>query len=97
MDLIFKRYSSPFFYIDALVEYGEFARGVATILEEDKNDRVWQMYLSNNPYNKKSFKDWKNELYRQEQVQKPLSNAQVVATVEKSQDILKNFKPPKKT
>lgn len=95
MDLMFKKYSSPLFYLDVLLEHGEFARGIYTILEEDKNDRMWQMYLSNNPYNKKSFSDWKRELNRQAQAQTPLSKTQVVATVEKSQEILKNFKPPK--
>lgn len=95
MDLLFKRYASPYCYLDALLEYGEFARGVANILETDENEKMWELYLSNNPENTKSFKEWKKEVLQKTHNEQPLSKAQVAATVEKSQQILKGFKPPK--
>lgn len=93
MDLIFKRYSSPFYYLDTLLEMGSFGRGIANIWETTQDEKSWDYYLSNNPMNNKSFEDWKKETQTKHLAQKPLSKEQVVATVEKSQNILKNFKP----
>lgn len=93
MDLIFKRYSSPFDYLDTLLEYGSLGRGVRNIWETTQDEKAWEYYLSNNPMNNKSFEDWKKDTQKQAQAQKPMSKAQVDATVEKSQNILKNFKP----
>ena len=94
MDLLFKRYASPFLYLDALLESGNFARGVLNVWNAAQEDKLWEFYLSNNPMNKKSFEDWKKETQRQVQAQTPLSRAQIDATVKKSQEILQNFKPP---
>ena len=96
MDLMFKRYSSPFCYLDALLEYGEFGRGIANIWDETQNDKNWEYYLSNNPMNEVSFEDWKKEMRAKAQAQTPMSKAKVEATIEKSQNILNNFKLPKK-
>ena len=90
MDLLFKRYASPFNYLDALLEYGEFGSGVANIWDTANDDKAWELYLSYNPHNEKSFEDWKKGLHDKPQ---KMSKAQVDATVEKSQKILKNFKP----
>ena len=95
MDLLFKRYASPFCYLDVLLEYGEFGRGVINIWETAQDDKSWDYYLSNNPMNNKSFEDWKKENITQARNQKPMSKTQVDATVEKSQNILKNFNPLK--
>jgi len=96
MDLLFKRYASPFCYLDTLLECGSFGRGVINIWETYNDDKSWDFYLSNNPMNNKSFEDWKKETITQARNQKPMSKAQVDATVEKSQNILKNFKLPNK-
>ena len=96
MDLLFKRYASPFDYLDALLAYGEFGRGIANIYETQQEEKMWAFYLSNNPMNNKSYDEWKKEARRQVEINKPMSKAQIVATVEKSQNILKNFKPPAK-
>lgn len=94
MDLIFKRYASPFCYLDALLEYGEFGKGIASIWDTIQDEKAWDLYLSNNPMNKKSFEDWKKEIFNNQKHNKPMSKAQVEATLEKSQNILKNFKLP---
>ncbi len=96
MDLLFKRYASPFCYLDVLLENGAFYNGVSSIWEEYNDDRAWELYLSYNPNNTKSFEDFKKDITSKAQAQEPLSKAQVSATVEKSQNILKNFKLPKK-
>ena len=93
MDLLFKRYASPFDYLNLLLESGNFESGIVNILEAIDNDKSWEYYLSNNPCNEKSFVDWKKDTQNKTQAQRPMSKVQVVATVEKSQNILKNFKP----
>jgi hypothetical protein len=89
--LLFERYTSPFDYLDALLEYGEFGRGVCNIWDTANDKKAWELYLSYNPHNDKSFEDWKKEL--KDHTPQKMSKAQVDATVEKSQKILKNFKP----
>ena len=95
MDLLFKRYASPFCYIDVLLENGALYDGVLNIWEEYNNDKAWEMYLSYNPNNSKSFEDWKEDIKNKAQAKEPLSKAQVGATVKKSQNILKSFNPLK--
>lgn len=95
MDLIFKRYSSPFDYLDALLIYGSFGEGIANIWNTAQEDKTWDFYLSNNPMNNKSYDDWKQELKAQNKT--AMSKAEIGATVEKSQNILKDFKPLAKT
>ncbi len=93
MDLLFKRYASPFYYLDVLLDYKSFGRGILNIWDTTQDEKSWDYYLSNNPMNNKSFEDWKKDTQTKHQAQAPMSKTQVVATVEKSQNILKNFKP----
>lgn len=93
MDLLFKRYASPYDYLDALLQYGSFGRGIANIWDESEDEKSWQLYLSLNPLNEKSFTEWKKEMREKQQAKRPMSKAEIDATVEKSQKILKNFKP----
>lgn len=97
MDLLFTRYASPFCYLDTLLEYGRFAEGVGSIWDAYEEERMWNLYLSNNPMNKKSYDDWKKEIKQKAHTQKPMSREEVEATVKKSQNILKDFVPPNKT
>lgn len=90
--MLFERYTSPFDYLDALLEYGEFGRGVFNIWDTANDKKAWELYLAYDPkYLQKSFEDWKKELL--DHTPQKMSKAQVDATVEKSQKILKNFKP----
>ncbi len=91
MDLLFKRYASPFLYLDTLLECGALASGVINIWETAQDDRAWEFYLSNNPMNEKNFEDWKKDALKPRQ--KAMSKEEVDATVEMSQNILNNFKP----
>ena len=81
--------------MNVLLEYGNFTRGIATIWEEYQDEKNWELYLSLNPWNEKNFKEWKEEGREKQNAQKPMSKAEVCATVEKSQNLLKGFKPPK--
>ena len=93
MDLLFKRYASPFCYLDVLLENGALYDGILNIWEEYNNDKTWDLYLSYKP--ETSFEKFKKDITSKAQAQEPLSKAQVGATVKKSQNILKNFNPLK--
>lgn len=96
MDLLFKKYASPFDYLDALIAYGELPRGIWEIWQSAQEEQLWQFYLSNNPLNEKSFEQWKQDQLRETLARQPMSKEAVAQTVEKSQNILKTFKLPNK-
>ena len=71
------------------------------ILGELKNNitQDWQLYLSMNPWNEKSFQDWKKEAYKSNvevSMNKQQAEEHFKHEYEKSQNILNNFKPPKR-
>lgn len=94
MDLLFNRYASPFDYLNVLLDYGNFGRGVANIWDEHQDEKSWQLYLSN-PLKEKSFTEWKKDMQTQQHAKTPMSRAEIDATVEKSQILLKGFNPRK--
>jgi len=101
MDLIFKRYSSPFLFLDFLIENDEFDEGIDTIISQNEKDKDWQLYLSLNPWNDKPFKEWRDEVYQssnsiENNMSKKQAEEHFKTEYEKSQNILNNFKPPKK-
>lgn len=96
MDLLFNRYASPFDYLDVLLQYGNFGRGIANIWDEYQDAKNWELYLSLNPLNDKSFTEWKKTNQEKAKASKPLSKTEIDATVEKSQKILMNFTPESK-
>lgn len=81
--------------MNVLLEYGNFADGINTIWNEYQDQKNWELYLSLNPLNEKSFTEWKKEMREKQKAHTPMSKAEVCATVEKSQMLLKGFKPPK--
>lgn len=97
MDLVFKRYSSPFF-LDLCVEHGQLEDLVDEILKKKDEEMLWDMYLATLPYNDKSFNDWKQETLKTNKKQnvQTMSKREIDATIQKSQDILRGFKPPQK-
>lgn len=93
MDLLCSRYASPFSFIDSMLKLGTFSEGVRTLVEQDNEKKMWELYLHSNPYiaPHKSFADWKNQVNTNTQHSKALSKEEVKATVEMSQNILNNF------
>ena len=90
MDLIHKRYSSPFFYLNLLIENHRFSDGISTIHEQNENEKLWQLYLHS--MSDKSFVDWKAEIIGSNN-NEAVSNVDIEATKFKAKEILHNFKP----
>lgn len=90
MDLLFKRYASPFDYLDALIDNGSLYSGILNIVKNDNEDKMWQMYLHSNTYiaPQKTFKEWKEKAFQNENHKKPLSKVELKTELEKSQNLL---------
>lgn len=97
MDLVFKRYSSPFF-LDYSIENGKLSELIDTLLKKRDEEMLWEMYLVTLPYNDKSFNDWKQETFgtRTKSKELKMSKKEIDATIKKTQEILRGFKPPQK-
>lgn len=87
--MIFKRYSSPFLFLDKLIENKKFNDGIITIYKQDNEDKLWSLYLSN-PIKEKSFIDWKDEVVINNT---DFDEFNLEVAKNKAKDILKNFKP----
>lgn len=97
--MIFKRYSSPFLFLDNLINQGRFCDGIDTIYKQKDEERLWELYLAsvtpramNNDY--KSYTDWKNEvLSKDEDLPSFEASENINEVKDKAKNILKNFKP----
>lgn len=94
-DLIFKRYSSPFLFLNKLLENNKFSSGIDTIYNQKNDDKLWELYLSILPTmamsgEVKSFDDWKIEMSNNTTNEE----MDLEEIKENSINILNNFKPP---
>lgn len=97
MDLVFKRYSGPFF-LDYVISNNNLDEFVDMLIKKTDEEKLWEVYLASIYVNQKSFDDWKKELTKDssnENVPK-MSKKEIDATIKKSQEILSGFKPPQK-
>lgn len=96
MDLVFKRYSSPFFFLDIYIEKGEFSELIDFLIDQKNEDRWWELYLATLPLNDKSYEDWKKESQGNKISHESTnySKDDLDTIIKNSQDILSGFKPP---
>lgn len=90
MDLLFKRYASPFILVDQMILTGHFAEFVAKLVELDADEELWQFYLAK--VEGQSFNDWKATLGGN-QAKSTMSDDEIKATVKSSYSILNGFEP----
>ncbi len=98
MDLIFKRYSNPYIFFDYCIENNKIDEFINQINQEENDKKMWEMYLHTLPYNEQTFEDWKKEIIKDDienNINSTMTEKEYDATIKKSKDILKSFKPPK--
>lgn len=97
MDLIFKRYSSPFLFLDILIENNNFVRGIDELYRQKSEEKWWEMYLATLPMNDKSFEEWRREALkgRPTNSNNSLSKKEVEVAKNKAENMLCNFNPYK--
>lgn len=95
MDLLFKRYASPFLLLDETIKTGRFSEFVTELVsivneetEKEDEDTMWEYYLHR--IFDKSFADFKKEMMRSEQPENPVD---FETTLQTSYDILNGFVP----
>lgn len=92
--MIFKRYSSPFLFLDNLIIQGKLSEGINTIWKQSEEDKLWNLYLSI-PVKEQSYVEWKNEVVSKNREEE--TNFEVAEDIneikDKARNILKNFKP----
>lgn len=91
MDLLFKRYASPFLLIDQVILVGQFSDFVLQLVEDDADDALWEFFL-HKVGDGQSFKDWKSSLDIP-QTDDEVTDEQIGATINSSINILNSFEP----
>lgn len=89
--MVFKRYSSPFLFLDNLLEQGCFYEGIDTIFNQIEEEKMWQLYLSI-PIKEQSYINWKNEVLQPVE-QSVVRKKNIEVAKKEAKEILKNFKP----
>ena len=94
MDLLFKRYASPFLFINGMIQTGRFCEFVysftKTINAEKEEETSWEFFLHR--VFEGSYADFK-EMLRNNKNNKNLSERTIETTVQHSMKILNNFNP----
>ena len=91
MDLLFKRYASPFLLLDTLIltnSLSDYIDDLFTFIVEEKEEQTkWEFFL-HKVYNK-SWKEFCDEI----EISNETKDVDVGETVLKSKNILTNFTP----
>ena len=91
MDLLFKRYASPFVLLDNLIATASLSNFIDDFFkfvgEEKQEETKWQFFL--HKVFDKSWKDFYEEIASVDKAEK----VDVGATIKKSHDMLNNFTP----
>lgn len=96
MDLLHKRYASPFSFMGAMMQSGRFSEFVDEIVqthnEEHREKTLWEFYLHkvNNP--EVTFKDFLDEMDTNEQLQN-MTDDDKASALQTAMNILGNFNP----
>lgn len=93
MDLLFKRYASPFPLLDIMIQSDKLDDFVITMINEENEQKLWELYLHHGWLNK-SFEDFKKEvLVPVTNVSNKTTEQEIEATINHSKEILNSFKP----
>ena len=94
MDLLFKRYASPFLFIDGMLQTGRFAEFVDNLMKKENEEReeraLWEFFISKDIDG--TFDEFKKSL-KTDRENATLSANDIETTVQNSLNILQNFNP----
>lgn len=101
MDLVYRRYQTLFF-LDSCIENNQFSEFVRFIIKKNNEDKKWDIYLATVPLHGKSYKEWDEEQrqastkIKTKEANMKMSKSDFDAIINKSENILRGFKPPQK-
>ena len=94
MDLLFKRYASPFSFMEGMIQTGRFDEFVVefikTVNDELEEKTTWEIYL--HKVNEGSYKDFVDEIENDKKNQN-MTEDDKESILQKSLGILNNFNP----
>ena len=88
MDLLFRRYASPFLLLDGMLETGRFSDYVLKFIDIQNDEKIYNLWL-HKCYDK-SYAEFKDQVTESA---KPADPVDLEATIRESEDILKSFIP----
>lgn len=91
MDLIFKRYSSPFSLFDELIENDMLSDFINTLIEKNNEDLELKVWL-HKVYDK-SFSEFTSNIHSQSAHAETMDEEEAKTTIRKSYEMLSNFQP----
>lgn len=90
MDQVTRRYPDPSFLLNQYIETGRFCEFIKSFCAAQQDSDLWEYYLHR--VWDKSFNEFRDDLLTT-QKQQSMTDSTIEATVQKSLDILGNFKP----
>lgn len=90
MDLLFKRYASPFLLLDNLIISNKFSGFILELINIVNDEEIYDVWLHR--VFDKNFSEFKNEVLDRSEVIE-VSDQEIETTINESQKILNNFKP----
>lgn len=100
MDLLFKRYASPFILLDQAISLCNFSDLVDQIFSEMNEEKKWEFYLHKlHPEDNRTYDDFKRDIEDGKgRVQPPakkekMSNKDIETTIQESIKMTMNFVP----
>lgn len=89
MDLLFKRYASPFLLVDQMLQTGQFSTFVTDLFDFDSDERLWNIFL--HKVEGQSFNEWKASLGQESK--QVMTKNEIETTINDSFNILNGFEP----
>lgn len=91
MDLLFRRYASPFLLLDGVISSCELCEFIDVIYEQKKEEEMWDFYINKLPsWDERTYEEFKNSLKPQEI--ETASKEELETTVSDSYNMMMNFK-----
>lgn len=88
MDLLFKRYASPFLLLDGFLETGRFSDFISKFIDIQNEERIYDFWLQK-VYDK-PYAEFKEQIKASAEPQKPVN---LETTLRESESILSSFIP----
>lgn len=89
MDLLFKRYASPFTLVDQMILAQQFSDFIHDLYETVDDEKLWDIYLHKVNSNE-SFNEFKESIRGSQEAVEPIN---FETTINDSYDILQGFVP----
>lgn len=88
MDLLFKRYASPFLLLDGMLGTGRFTEFILKFIDTQNEETIYDLWL--HKVHDKTYQEFKDQIM---QAATPATPVNLETTIRESENILKSFIP----